>query len=68
MEKIHVNSLVPYKKPSQSNNYTKSSSKLRISVKRVIRELKKFRSKYKDRRMKFEIRIRLLSGIYNLWR
>ena len=42
MEKIYVNSLILYEKPSQSNHHNKPSSKLRISVEHVIRELKKF--------------------------
>ena len=42
MEKIYVNSLILYEKPYQSNHHHEPSSKLRISVYYVIRELKKF--------------------------
>ncbi len=68
IERIHVNSLIPCKKPYKCSNYNKTISQLRISVEHVIRELKKFNvigGKNRDRRNRFEMRIRLLSGIYN---
>ena len=68
IEKIHVNSLIPCKKPYKCSNYNKSISKLRISVEHVIRELKKFSiigGKNRDQRKRFKLRIELISGIYN---
>lgn len=68
IERIHVNSLIPFKKPCKCSNYNKSIAKLRISVEHVIRELKKFDiigGKNRDRRKRFGLRIELLSGIYN---
>ncbi len=68
IERIHSNSLIPFKKPCKCSNYNKSITKLRISVEHVIRELKKFNvieEKNRDRRKRFGLRIELLSGIYN---
>ena len=68
IERIHSNSLIPFKKPCKCSNYNKSIAKLRISVEHVIRELKKFEiigGKNRDRRKRFKLRIELLSGIYN---
>jgi hypothetical protein len=68
IERIHSNSLIPCKRPCKCSDYNKSIAKLRISVEHVIRELKKFEiigGKNRDRRKRFELRVRLISGIYN---
>jgi hypothetical protein len=46
----------------------KTLSQIKISIKHVIRELKKFDiigEKNKNKRKRFELRMRLMSGIYN---
>ncbi len=68
IERIHSNSLIPCKRPHECDNFNKTISQLRISIKHVIRELKKFDiigEKNIDRRKRFGLRVRLMSGIYN---
>jgi hypothetical protein len=68
IERIHSNSLIPCKRPHECDNFNKTISQLRIPIEHVIRELKKFEiigGKNRDRRKRFGLRVRLMSGIYN---
>ena len=59
-----------HKKPYQFNNDNKNDVWAKnitgACYKRIEEVSCDWRSEYKDRRMRFEIRIGLLSGIYNL--
>lgn len=75
IHKIHPNCRIP-KKKSKYHSLTKTDiannkriSRSRILVEHVIRKLKIFRivsERYRNRRKRFELRMNLIVGIYNL--
>ena len=75
IKKQHSNSELP-KKRSKRNPLTKEDkmqnqkiSSRRVLIENIIRELKIFRivaEKYRNRRRRFNLRINIIAGIYNL--
>jgi len=75
IKKQHSNSELP-KKRSKRNPLTKEDkmqnqkiSSSRVLIENIIRELKIFRivaEKYRNRRRRFNLRINIIAGIYNL--
>ena len=75
IKKQHSNSELP-KKRSKRNPLTKEDkmqnqkiSSSRVLIEDIIRELKIFRivaEKYRNRRRRFNLRINIIAGIYNL--
>jgi len=75
IKKQHANSELP-KKRSKKNPLTKEDkiqnqkiSSSRVLIENSIRELKIFKiiaEKYRNRRRKFNLKINLIAGIYNL--
>lgn len=75
IKKQHINSELP-KKRSKRNPLTKEDkiqnqkiSSSRVLIENIIRELKIFRivaEKYRNRRRRFNLRINIIAGIYNL--
>lgn len=75
IQKIHANFRMP-KKKSKYHPLTKTDkaknkriSRSRILVEHIIRRLKIFRiisERYRNRRKRFELRMNLIAGIYNL--
>ena len=74
VEKIHANSQLP-KKSSKLNPLTKKEkkenlrfSKVRVKVEHVIGKIKIFRiiaERYRNRRKKHDLRMKLICGLYN---
>lgn len=75
IKKIHLNSELP-KKRSKKNPLTNDDKKQnqqisssRVAIENIIRELKIFRivaEKYRNRRKRFNLRMNIIAGIYNL--
>lgn len=74
IRRYHANSWIPHKKPKNSSltkdqkRQNKQQAQLRVRVENVIRHLKIFRilsSRYRNRRKRFNLRVNLISGLYN---
>ena len=72
--KIHKNSLLPKKKSKKNplsrkdKRNNKKLSRQRVFIEHVIGKIKIFKifsNKYRNRRKRFELRFRLIAGIYN---
>ena len=72
--RYHANSCIPHKKPrnasltKEQKRQNKQQARLRVRVENVIRHLKIFRilsSRYRNRRKRFNLRVNLISGLYN---
>jgi hypothetical protein len=74
LDKLHAKSLTPQRKPRKgelSDERKQSNRELarrRVVVEHVIRSLKIFRilaERYRNRRLRFSLRFKLIAGLYN---
>ena len=74
LQEAHAYTSLPVKKPkdrpltADEKHQNRCLAKLRIRVEHVIRRLKVFRilsERYRNRRKRFGLRVRLIAGLYN---
>lgn len=75
LNKLHPNSILPYKKPrgkeltEQQKQANRELAKERICIEHVNRRFKVFRvlsERYRNRRKRYGLRVNLIAAIYNL--
>jgi hypothetical protein len=74
IEKLHKNSLIPFKKPrkgkltAEEKGFNSRESKFRTAAEHVSRRIKRFKilqQRYRNKQHKHLLRISLICGVYN---